>query len=71
MRSAQQRFNQAMEQMSSIDQAVRAFTDRSFNKRKSFDYSAGVLSTLVVDAIGQLSKAKRQAFIELLNRMEK
>lgn len=70
-KSAQERFNEFLDESNRIRQAIRALSDRSFEKRKSHAYACGALTTIAQDAIAMLPKCKRQQFIDLLNRLER
>ena len=69
-KSAQQRFNEYLEESDRIAKAIRSFNDRSWSKRDSYAYAVGTLTTIAQDAIAMLPKAKRQQFVDLLNRLE-
>ena len=69
-KSAQQRFNERLDESDRIAKAIRQFNDRSYVKRDSYAYAVGTLTTIAQDAIAMLPKTKRQQFIDLLNRLE-
>ena len=70
-KSAQQRFNERLDESDRIAKAIRQFNDRSYVKRDSYAYAVGVLTTVSHEAIAMLPKAKRQYFVDLLNQLEK
>jgi hypothetical protein len=69
-KSAQQRFNEMLAESDRVASAIRAFNNRSYEKRNTYAYAVGTLTTIAQDAIAMLPKAKRQQFIDLLNRLE-
>jgi hypothetical protein len=69
-KSAQQRFNEYLDESERIAKAIRQFNNRSYDKRSTYAYAVGALTTVCQDAIAMLPKAKRQHFIDLLNRLE-
>lgn len=69
-KSAQQRFNEYLDESNRIANTIRQFNNRSYEKRNTYAYAVGTLTTIAQDAIALLPKAKRQQFVDLLNRLE-
>lgn len=69
-KSAQQRFNEYLDESNRIANTIRQFNNRSYEKRNTYAYAVGTLTTIAQDAIAMLPKAKRQQFVDLLNRLE-
>ena len=62
MKSAQQRFNEALEDMHRTSDAIRLFVNASNDNYRNYGYAAGVLSTMLADAIALLPKQQREQF---------
>lgn len=69
-KSALQRFNEYLDESERVAKTIRQFNDRSWSKRDSYAFAVGTLTVVCQDAIAMLPKAKRQHFIDLLNRLE-
>jgi hypothetical protein len=65
-KSAQQRFNEYLDESRETRDAIREMVDTSYDLNKSYGYAAGYLQTLVGDLIAELPKARRA---ELRNQL--
>lgn len=58
-KSAQQKFNEYLDECRETNDAVNQFVNASFENYKNYAYAAGSLATIVNDLIRELPKAKR------------
>ena len=58
-KSAQQRFNEYLEECRETNDAVNEFTKSSYENYKGYAYAAGALESIVKDLISELPKARR------------
>ena len=65
-KSAQQKFNEYLDESRETRDAIREMVDTSYDLHKSYGYAAGYLQTLVGDLIAELPKARRA---ELRNQL--
>ena len=71
-KSAQQRFNEYLDECRETSNAVRSLVDRSYDVNSNYAYAAGFLSTMLQEAIAELPKARREDFRRrLLRQAEK
>lgn len=61
-KTAQQKFNEYLDECRETTQAVNEFIDRSQENHKNYAYATGALSTIVQEIIAQLPKAKRAEY---------
>lgn len=59
MKSAQQKFNEYLDECRETSDAVNQFVESSYDNYKSYGHAAGALITIVCDLIADLPKAKR------------
>lgn len=68
-KTAQQKFNEYLDECRETAQAVNEFINRSHENCQGYAYATGALSTIVQEIIAQLPKAKRaeyrQRFLDL------
>jgi len=69
MKSAQERFNEFLEEAHETSDAVREMVNASFDHRKNYGFACGVLESLLKDAIAELPRARRAEFREQLYKM--
>lgn len=69
MKSAQQRFNEYLDESRETSDAVREFVDSAFENHGSFTYAAGYLEAVVKDLVPELPRAKRAEIREQFYRM--
>ena len=62
MKSAQQKFNEYLEESHSTMAAVNEVTESTLARYGSYSFAAGCLGMILTDAIGHLPKAKRAEF---------
>ena len=62
MKSAQQRFNEYIEESHSTMAAINEVTESTLERYGSYSFAAGCLGTILADAIGNLPKAQRAEF---------
>jgi hypothetical protein len=67
-RSAQEKFNEYLEERRETSDAAREMVDTSYDLYKSYGHSAGYLQSLVVDLISELPKARRAELRDQLYR---
>lgn len=70
-KTAQQKFNEYLDECSQTRAAVNAFTDGSRQLYGDYAYAAGYYGSLVADLITQLPKAKREEYRQRLLRESK
>ena len=58
-KSAQQKFNEYLDESRETRDAIREMVDTSYDLHKGYGYAAGYLQTLVGDLIAELPKARR------------
>lgn len=58
-KSAQQKFNEYLDESRETSMAVSEFTSSSFENYGNYAHAAGYLESVVKDLIGQLPRAKR------------
>lgn len=68
-KSAQEKFNEYLDECRETNEAVNQFVNSSFENYKSYAYAAGSLATIVNDLIRDLPRAKRAAMREQFKRM--
>ena len=59
MKSAQQKFNEYLDDYQETQDAVREFVNVSADNYKGYAYAAGALQTMIADVISELPKARR------------
>lgn len=69
MKSAQQKFNEYLDECRETSDAVNQFINFSADNYKGYAYAAGALSTVLQDVIAELPKARRAEIRERLYRM--
>ena len=62
MKSAQQRFNEYIEESHSTMAAINEVTESTLERHGSYSFAAGCLGMILADAIGNLPKAQRAEF---------
>jgi predicted alpha-1,6-mannanase (GH76 family) len=67
-KSAQQRFNEFLDESHETSDAVREMVDSSYDLHKSYGNAAGYLQSLAIELIAQLPKAKRAQYRDQLRR---
>lgn len=67
-KSAQQKFNEYMDNHRDVIHAIRDMNERSFEKHKTYSAAAGALTVMLSDAIMLLPKAKRHEFLLWIKR---
>jgi len=65
-KTAQQKLNEYFDEMDAIRARVDRLSTTSYEKHKSFSYAAGFLGEMLVDAVSNLPKAKRDEFKQKL-----
>lgn len=71
-KSAQQKFNEFLDESRETTDAVREMVDRSFDLNSNYAYAAGYLQSLVSELIMQMPKAKRAEYrSQLLSQAQK
>jgi hypothetical protein len=71
-KSAQQKFNEYLDECRETQQSVNAFTDASHKLHGDYAYAAGYFGSLVADLVSQLPKAKRAEYrAQLFRQAEK
>jgi hypothetical protein len=68
-KSAQEKFNEFLDECRETSDAVREFVDMSYDNHKSYGHAAGALTTIVQDLIAELPRAKRAAMRDRLYGM--
>lgn len=73
-KSAQQKFNEYLDESRETNNAVNEFIEASYNNNEGYAYAAGYLGSVVKDLIGQLPKAKRaemrQRFFDMAQKQK-
>ncbi len=67
-KSAQQKFNEYLDECHSTTDAIQAVTNSSNEFYNGYAFAAGYLGMQLSDAIGYLPKAKRQEFRDRLQK---
>ena len=67
-KSAQQKFNEYLDECRETTQAVNALVNESNEYHEGYAFSAGFLGMMLQDAIGELPKAKRSEMRDRLLR---
>ena len=62
MKSAQQKFNEYINESQSTMAAINEVTESTLERYGSYSFAAGALGMILADAIGHLPKAKRAEF---------
>ena len=62
MKSAQQKFNEYLEESQTTMAAINEVTESTLERYGSYSFAAGCLGMILADAIGYLPKAKRAEF---------
>jgi hypothetical protein len=62
MKSAQQKFNEYIEESHSTMAAITEVTESTLEQYGSYSFAAGCLGMILADAIGNLPKAQRAEF---------
>jgi hypothetical protein len=65
-KSAQEKFNEYLDECRETSDAAREFVDRAYDNYKSYGYACGALQSMICDLIGELPKARRA---ELRNQL--
>lgn len=69
-KSAQEKFNEYLNEYAETTDAVNEFINSSVENRDgSYAYAAGALSTMLQEAVSYLPKAKRSEFRERLYKL--
>ena len=69
MKSAQQKFNEYLDECHETSDAVREMVNASFEHRRNYGFACGVLESMLKDAIAELPKARRAEFRAELYKM--
>ena len=73
-KSAQQKFNEYLDECRETSQAVTAFTSAAYDNYGNYAYACGSLESMVKDLIGELPKAKRaemrQRFFDMAQKQK-
>ena len=67
-KTAQQRFNEYLDECRETSDAVRELTDRSHEAHGNYAYAAGFLGSVLQEAIAELPKQRRADFRNRLYR---
>ncbi len=71
-KSAQQKFNEVLEEMRETTMAVGEMVRASYDNYGNYAYACGALESMLKDAISELPKARRAEFrSQLLNLAQK
>ena len=62
MKSAQQKFNEYLEESQSTMAAINEVTESTNQRYQGYAFAAGCLGMILADAIGQLPRAQRAEF---------
>ena len=62
MKSAQQKFNEYLEESQTTMAAINEVTESTLERYGSYSFAAGCLGMILADAIGNLPKAQRAEF---------
>ena len=62
MKSAQQKFNEYLEESQSTMAAINEVTESTNQRYQGYAFAAGCLGMILADAIGNLPKAQRAEF---------
>jgi hypothetical protein len=62
MKSAQQKFNEYINESQTTMAAINEVTESTLERYGSYSFAAGALGMILADAIGNLPKAKRAEF---------
>jgi len=68
MKSAQQKFNEYLDECRTTSDSVRAFVNVSADRHNGYAHAAGYLQSLVGDLIAELPRARREQVREQLDR---
>jgi chemotaxis protein histidine kinase CheA len=69
MKSAQQKFNEYLDECRETSDAVSEFVETSYDNYKSYSQAAGALESMVKDLISELPKARRAEIRERFRKM--
>jgi len=69
MKSAQQKFNEYIEESQTTMAAINEVTESTLERYGSYSFAAGCLGMILADAIGHLPKAKRAEFRARLTKI--
>jgi len=61
-KTAQQKMNEFWNESDKTRSVIKDMSDKSFEAKGSFSYAAGVLESILVDAIMELPKARREYY---------
>ena len=61
-KTAQQKMNEFFDECESTRKVIKDLNDRSYEEKGSYSYSAGFLESVLVSAIMELPKARREYF---------
>ena len=71
-KSAQQKFNEYLDECRETQQAINSMTDASYKLYEDYAYAAGYYGSMIADLVSQLPKAKRaEVRAQLLKQAEK
>lgn len=65
-KSAQQKFNEFLDECRETSDAVREFVDQSFANHHNYAHAAGALTTMLQDVIAELPRQRRAEMRERL-----
>jgi hypothetical protein len=68
-KSAQQRFNEYLDECRDTSDAVREFVNISADNHKGYAYPCGALQTMITDLIAELPKARRAEMREEFRKL--
>jgi hypothetical protein len=67
-KTAQQKFNEYLDECRETTDAVNEFVNRSFDNHKNYAYSSGAMSVMLSQLIQELPRTKREYWRERLHR---